>query len=535
MIVASAAGQIPTGPTIGTGLPKDCRVAAQLETIGAVVRRFARQTPHAPAVQGDGTAPLGYAALAQCLDDFRRTLNQGGIGRGNRVAFHSPDKARMAVCFLGLSDGATAVPINPDLDAAELERLFRDTAVTAVILETDAEADARDVALSMALPVIDMISDRKQPETPAVVLGAFRVDDPKPPEKTTASDIALILQTTGTTAAAKLVPLSHTNFIDRALKKGSWLDLSANDRAIQFMPLHHGHGINGGLMVPLTVGGSVVFLSDFTIDRFYQCLDRYKPTWYSATPAFHQAIESQAHRYRDIIQRSPLRVISSSSGGIAANDLVALEKAFGTSVANSLNLTEAGTLAGRSLRAADRRPGTLGRVMRDSVAIMDTNGKTLPPGAVGEIVARGPSVFSGYLNDPETTAASFFGDWYRTGDLGSLDADGYLTLHGRAKETINRGGEKIAPLEIEGVLLDHPDVREAVAFPIPHRSLGDIVGAAVVPEPGRHPTPQTLKDFMLGRIADYKVPVKFLVVDTIPKGAVGKVQRNRLASTLGVA
>jgi acyl-CoA synthetase (AMP-forming)/AMP-acid ligase II len=298
--------------------------------------------------------------------------------------------------------------------------------------------------------------------------------------------------------------------------------------------MHHGHGLSMGLMVPLMVGSSVVFLSDFTVDAFYRCLDVHAPSWYSASPAFHQAILSQARAYPDIVGRNQLRVIISSSGGLPAGDLVTLENTFETTVLELFDLTEAGTLAARPLSPKARKPGTLGKIIPEAVAIMDAEDAFLPPGEVGEIVTRGPSVFAGYLNNRAASEAAFVGDWFRTGDLASLDADGFLTLHGRVREIINRGGEKIAPREIEDVLLAHPGVREAVAFPIPHPSLGEIVGAAIVPAIDVPLTVQEVKRFALERLAGHKAPVTVIKLDTIPTGPLGKVPRNKLATLLGI-
>ena len=191
-------------------------------------------------------------------------------------------------------------------------------------------------------------------------------------------------------------------------------------------------------------------------------------------------------------------------------------------------------MASNPLPPAPRKPGTVGIASGPEVAIMDHDGKLLPRGLTGEIVIRGPNVTAGYANNPKANAEAFTHGWFRTGDQGVMDADGYLSLTGRLKEIINRGGEKIAPREVDDVIMDHPAVAQVVTFGMPHEKLGEDVAAAVVLKEGQSVGEKELRDFVAGKLADFKVPKKILFLPEIPKGATGKLQRIGLAAKLGL-
>jgi acyl-CoA synthetase (AMP-forming)/AMP-acid ligase II len=208
---------------------------------------------------------------------------------------------------------------------------------------------------------------------------------------------------------------------------------------------------------------------------------------------------------------------------------------FNAPLIESYGMTEAShQMASNPLPPAVRKPGTVGRAAGPEVAIMDDAGNLLPAGATGEIVIRGPNVTRGYENNPKANAEAFTHGWFRTGDQGTMDAEGYLSITGRLKEIINRGGEKISPREVDEVLMDHPAVAQVVTFAIPHDKLGEDVGAVVVLKEGKTATDRELRDFLGTKLADYKVPRKILFMDEIPKGATGKLQRIGLAAKLGL-
>jgi acyl-CoA synthetase (AMP-forming)/AMP-acid ligase II len=261
-----------------------------------------------------------------------------------------------------------------------------------------------------------------------------------------------------------------------------------------------------------------------------------RPTWYTAVPTMHQAIVSRAGRNRSAIEANPLRLIRSSSSSLPPQVMAELEETFSCPVIESYGMTEAThQMASNPLPPAARKPGSVGVAAGPEVAIMDAGGRLLPQGETGEIVIRGDNVTAGYENNPEANAENFTEGWFRTGDQGVIDPEGYLTITGRLKEIINRGGEKISPREVDEVLMDHPAVAQAVTFAMPHPKLGEDVAAAVVPREGETVEERALREFAAARLADFKVPRKVLVLDEIPKGATGKLQRIGLAEKLGLA
>jgi acyl-CoA synthetase (AMP-forming)/AMP-acid ligase II len=301
------------------------------------------------------------------------------------------------------------------------------------------------------------------------------------------------------------------------------------------MPLFHIHGIVASLLSALAAGGSVVCPPGFDALKFWAWVDEFKPTWYSAVPTMHQMLLARAARNSDLIARNPLRFIRSSSAPLPPVVLERLEEAFGAPVLESYGMTEAAhQMASNPLPPLVHKAGSVGYGFGVDIAIMDDIGQLLPQGERGEVVVRGGNVVDGYENNPEANASSFVNGWFRTGDQGFLDEDGYLVLTGRLKELINRGGEKISPLEIDDILLRHPAVAEALAFAVPHRSLGEDVAAAVVLKDGAACEEQELRDWCATQLAEFKVPRRIYLLESLPRGATGKLQRITMAKTLGL-
>lgn len=348
-------------------------------------------------------------------------------------------------------------------------------------------------------------------------------------------DVALVLHTSGTTARPKIVPLTGRNILSSASHVRDTLALTPADRCLNVMPLFHIHGLVAALLASLAAGASVVCTPGFYAPRFFVWVDEFQPTWYTAVPTMHQALLSRAPAHKDIIARRPLRVIRSSSAALAPRVSAQLETAFGAPVVEAYGMTEAAhQMAANPLPPRVRKPGSVGVAAGPAVAIMDGAGHLLTQGTIGEVVVCGSNVMRGYEGNAEANAAAFVDGWFRTGDQGYLDADGYLFLTGRLKELINRGGEKIAPREIDEVLLDHPAVAQAVAFAVPHATLGEEVAAAVVVRDGNSTTEHALRQFAADRLAPFKVPRRVLIVAEIPKGPTGKLQRIGLAEKLGL-
>jgi acyl-CoA synthetase (AMP-forming)/AMP-acid ligase II len=300
------------------------------------------------------------------------------------------------------------------------------------------------------------------------------------------------------------------------------------------MPLFHIHGLIAGTLAPLSAGGRVFCTPGFDALKFFGWMDEAKPTWYTAVPTMHQAILTRAPRNKEIIARNPLRFTRSSSSSMPPQVIGELEKTFGAPLIEAYGMTEAShQMASNPLNGA-RKPGAVGIAAGPEVAIMGDGGQLLKPGEIGEIVIRGDNVTRGYENNPAANATAFTNGWFRTGDQGVMDDERYISLTGRLKEIINRGGEKISPREVDEILMDHPAVRQVVVFAMPHDKLGEEVAAAIVLREGASADEKQLREFCSQRLAAFKVPRKIVFLEQIPLGATGKLQRIGLAEKLGL-
>ena len=495
----------------------------------------ATRIPHALAILAPGRAPLTYRRMYQHIDEMRRTLRALGICRHDRIAVVLPNGPEMAVAFLAVSASAACAPFNPAYGTEELNRYFAALRPRAVIVQAGIDSPVRRVALSRGINVIDLLTISKAEAGLFTFAGTPGCASPG--ETPSPGDTALMLFTSGTTSRSKLVPLSHANLCASACSSVAAMALKEADRCINMVPLFHGHGLNNILLASFAAGASVVCAPGCDVNRFFRWLDEFRPTWYSAVPTMHQAILSHARRNHERAADHRLRFIRSSSAPLRPSVFADLERTFDAPVIDAYGMTESASspIACSPLPPGRRKLGSVGVPVDLDVAIMDEGGALLRKGETGEIVIRGASVMAGYAGDELATAAAFAGEWFRTGDLGFFDDDGYLFLTGRIREIINRGGEKVAPQEVDEVLLKHPAVVEAVTFAVPHATLGEDVAAAVVLGPRRSATPKDIRQFALGHIAGFKVPRQIYVVREIPKGPTGKVQRIGLAAKLGLA
>jgi acyl-CoA synthetase (AMP-forming)/AMP-acid ligase II len=490
------------------------------------------------AIAAPGVRSLSYAELRHQVERTLLSLGRLGVGRGDRVALVLPGGAELATAFLGVAAGAAAAPLNPAYRPEEFEFYLTDLAARALIIERESQSPAREVAARLGILVLEL---EPQPENGA---GAFSLapSSGSPSFGRTGAreyahpeDVALFLHTSGTTSRPKLVPLSQRNITASAQSIAQTLQLTPEDRGLNVMPLFHIHGLMAGLLAPLHAGGTVFCMPGFNALRFFAWMGQARPTWYTAVPTMHQTILARAGHNKDIIAANPLRFVRSSSSSMPPQVIDELEDAFGAPLIESYGMTEAAhQMASNPLPPARRIPGTVGPAAGPEIAIMDEQGNLLEAGAVGEIVIRGPSVMQGYQNNPSANAEAFCKGWFRTGDQGTTSAEGYITITGRLKEIINRGGEKISPREVDEILMDHPSIRQVVTFAIPHDKLGEDVAAAVVLREGATLTEKDVRDFAARRLADFKVPRKVIFLDEIPKGSTGKLQRIGLAAKLGL-
>ncbi len=490
----------------------------------------------ARAVGAPGRPWLDGAGLRAASEQTRLALNGVGIGRGDRVGIVLPNGPEMATGFVGVAAACTAAPLNPAYTADEFEFYLSDLQPRAIVLQTGDATPARAVAGRLGIPVIEL-----HPASDAAA-GLYRLDASALPAGTPAAagaaepdDMALVLHTSGTTARPKIVPLTNGNLAASARHIGESLALGPDDVCLNVMPLFHIHGLVAAVLSSLRAGAGVCCTPGFNAFKFGEWLGGVRPTWYTAVPTMHQAILMRMRAHPERARAAGLRLIRSSSASLPPQVMQELEDVFGSPVVEAYGMTEAAhQMASNPLPPRARKPGAVGLAAGPEVAVMSDDGAILPQGSIGEVVIRGPNVTPGYAGNPDANARAFTDGWFRTGDQGRVDEEGYLFLTGRLKEQINRGGEKVSPLEVDVVLLDHPSVAQVVTFGVPHAKLGEEVGAVVVLHPGQTATEQEIRDFCAARLAAYKVPRHVLLRDDIPKGATGKVQRIGLAAKLGL-
>ncbi len=490
--------------------------------------------PDSFAVLSLGRKPLTYARLLSHCDRVIADLNGAGISRGDRVAVVLPNGPEMAVCFLAIAMGASCAPLNPLYREREFEFYLSDLAPRALIVEEGTDSPAVEVAKSLGIRVI-----RLKPATEDVAgiftLDLTQSDSSSAPSYGEDGDEALVLHTSGTTARPKMVPLTQANLTASAGSIAASLGLEASDRCLNVMPLFHIHGLVGALLTTMVSGGSIVCAPGFQAPRFLDWCDEFAPTWYTAVPTMHQAVLARAIENPARVANTKLRFIRSCSAPLPPKLMAEMEQTFRVPVLEAYGMTEAShQISTNPSPPAARKPGSVGRASGTEVAVMDGEGNLLAPEEIGEIVLRGAGVTAGYANNPDANRTSFINGWFRTGDNGKIDRDGYVFITGRLKEIINRGGQKISPREIDEVLGTHPAVANAVAFAIPDNRLGEDVAAAVVLRPGHVATEIEIRNHAADRIAQYKVPRRIVFLDELPKGPTGKLQRIGLAAQLGL-
>ena len=490
------------------------------------------------ALGGVGADWLTYGALRKLSVEIGHQLHSCGLGRTDRVAIVLPNGPEMAAAFITLAQWVVTAPLNPNYTQDEFSFYFKDLKSKAVVLPEGYSGPALSAAQALGTKVL-----RLKP-TPEIGAGGFALSaegprlsgaDTRAPH---AEDAALILHTSGTTSRPKIVPLLHRNICASSQHIAASLTLTASDRCLNVMPLFHIHGLLAAVSASLSVGAQIFCTPGFDALKFFGWMAAQRPTWYTAVPTMHQAILSRAARNESVIADVPLRFLRSSSASLPPQVFAALEDTFEAPVIEAYGMTEAAhQMAANPLPPKPRKPGCVGIAAGPQVRIADESDNKLIDG-LGEIVISGPNVTPGYESNPDANAESFFeaggNRWFRTGDQGQLDSEGYLTITGRLKEIINRGGEKISPREVDEVLMDHPAVAQAVTFAVPHDKLGEDVAAAVVLAQDETASEQELSGFVHERLARFKVPRKIVIVEEIPKGATGKLQRIGLHKKLGL-
>ena len=473
-------------------------------------------------IHSDQNIRVSYGELRRQVAAVASALAAAGVNRGDRVGLALPNGLPNIVCFLAASEAGTAAPLNPGYKEDEFRFYLDDTKARVLLLPPDGLDEARRAA-GDTVRILTVEMDGAGTVSLREARGDRPIDPPSP------DDVALVLHTSGSTGRPKRVPLSHTNLAISARNVARSYALGPDDVSLCVMPLFHVHGLVASTLATLATGGTVVVPTKFNPLSFWRVARDYGATWYSAVPTIHQLLLARA----DPAAGKPagaerLRFIRSCSASLPPQVMHDLEAAFGAPVLEAYGMTEAAhQMASNPLPPSQRKPGSVGPGTDVRISIMDAEGRHLPTGERGEVVIQGPNVIQGYENNPEANATSFVDGWFRTGDQGFLDADGYLTLVARIKELINRGGEKVSPRDIDEVLLTHPAVAEAVCFGVPHPTWGEEVAAAVVLR--EKVAEADLLAFCRERLADYKRPKQIFVTDAIPRTATGKIQRRVVA------
>jgi acyl-CoA synthetase (AMP-forming)/AMP-acid ligase II len=521
---------VPRGATIGalssmlaeTG--RRIRVTDQGPTPCSLVELFRNAPSQRTAViVPERNLRITYGEFRNQIEAVAESLASVGIRRGDRVALSLPNGLPAIVAFLAASTAGTAAPLNPAYKEEEFKFYLGDTNARVLLVPSDGAEEARRAAGDRVQIITVDMSDGGQVRL-RDVSGRQSIDPPS------IDDVALVLHTSGSTGRPKRVPLLHRNVSISAQNIARSYALAGDDVSLCVMPLFHVHGLVASTLATLTAGGTVVAPGKFNPLSFWRIARDFGATWYSAVPTIHQLLLARADSgggRQAGVER--LRFIRSCSAALAPQMMHDLEAAFGAPVLEAYGMTEAAhQMASNPLPPAERKPGSVGRGTNVRISIMDTDGRHLPAGERGEVVIQGPNVIRGYENNPEANASSFSDGWFRTGDQGYLDTEGYLTLVARIKELINRGGEKISPREIDEVLLAHPAIVEAVCFGVPHPAWGEEVAAAVVL---RDPVSEAdLLAYCRERLADYKRPKQIYITDAIPRTATGKIQRRLVAA-----
>jgi oxalate---CoA ligase len=477
-----------------------------------------RSDNHPALVVPESGASLSYAALQRALDRAAGRLAALGVAEGDRVALVAANGPALVVAFVAVAArGAAAAPLNPALGVAELSaelddlrtsRLFHDGSVTAAAAAAEVNVPASLIGLENALLHVD-----------------GRAGDPAEPAGDPGA-LALLLHTSGTTSKPKTVPIRQRNLVASTGAVARTYGLTGEDVTMCVMPLFHVHGLVATVLATLSTGGTVI-LPRFRPSAFWDQVAQHGATWYTAVPTIHSRLLTRALELPAPPEHR-LRFVRSCSAPLPTALWQRYEGAIGIPLIEAYGMTEAAhQMASNPLPPGERRPGTVGQATGIEIAVLDDDWQPVPAGERGEVGVRGPSVVDRYLDNPVATGASFQAGWFRTGDVGTLSADGYLTLVGRVKELINRAGEKISPYEVEDVLLTHPAVAEAAAYPVPDEKYGEQVGVVVVLR--GEARPEELSAYCADRLAAFKRPARVTILPEIPKGPTGKVQRRTLA------
>lgn len=473
---------------------------------------------------------ISYGEFKIFNEKISRQLAAKNIINSDRAAIVLPNGPLMASSFLSISSYMSAAPLNPSYKQEEFEFYLDDLKPKFLLVEPNSKSLAVIAAKNLNIPVFEMKISDNQP------LGTFELFDKETDYKNPNDyDEALVLHTSGTTSRPKIVPLSNLNIFTSAVNISKSLKLTADDHCLNIMPLFHIHGLIAVLSASAKVGASVCASNGFNALKFLDLAETQNITWYSGVPTMHQAILLRAQKNSDKAKKLNLRFIRSSSASLPPAIFEQLNDIFQTPVIEAYGMTEAThQMASNPLPPGIQKPGLVGMPAGPEICIMNDKYEKLSQGEIGEICIKGSNVTNGYENNPEANKQSFVNDWFRTGDEGFFDEDGYLKISGRLKEIINKGGEKISPLEVDNILMDFPAIDQALCFGYKDKMLGEDIAVAIKLKENKSCTEDDIKSYANEKLAKFKIPKKIFIVEDIPKGATGKLQRIGLAKKFGL-
>lgn len=480
----------------------------------------------------DTGAQLSFQQFREEAYKVAQQIAGEGIVAGDRVAIVVPNGIEVLLAFFGAAEaGAMAMPMNPDLKPDEFDFALEHSGarlticVPATVDRVRAKAGTgqrRDRIVGIAFNPRDGVKLEGGRETAGALQGA-----PSPESE------ALLLYTSGTTSAPKGVQITHRNLATSARNVAEWYNLNDRDITACVMPLFHVHGLIASVMATLRSGGTIVVPQRFSASNFWPIVRAYDVSWYTAVPTIHTILLNNALKSGETRDAAGLRFVRSCSSALSPATMEGYERTFGAPILQAFGMTEAAHQAlSNPLPPRERKPGSVGLPTGVGVTILGDDGQELPRGKEGELALRGANVTQGYLNNPQATKEAFTDGWFRTGDLARMDEDGYVYLLGRIKELINRGGEKISPLEVDDVLAAHPKIAEAVTVAVAHDIYGEEVEAVVALKAGENAEAVEIIAFCREQLADFKVPKAIRFVPAIPRSATGKIQRRRLLDLL---
>ncbi len=477
----------------------------------------------------EGNNQINLNNLIKIIDQNLCNLKKLGFKKKDTVAIVLENGPEFITSFLSSINCCIAAPLNPNYTSSEFDFYFKDLKPKGIITNFPSNHPSLKTAYKHKTKIIRLENFH------------FKIDKKiskksiKQNNLSSLNDTALILHTSGTTSRPKMVALTHQNIISSSQNISKALMLTKSDKNIILMPSFHIHGIIASILAPLYAGGSLVALPKFNVLTFYNFLEKYKPTWFTAVPTMLQSILDRSKNNKNIIKNSKLRFIRSSSASLPSSTFKNLEKVFKIPVIESYGMTEAAhQMTSNLLPPKKRKINSVGVPIGLKVQVIDHNNKSLGFKKEGEIVIKGKNILKGYLGNAIANKESFIQGWFRTGDLGYFDKEGYLFISGRIKEIINRGGEKISPKEVDEVFMKHPKVSKAISFSVKHSKLGEDISLAVVIKDKNKCDTNELKSFVQNKLARFKIPRNIYIVNEIPVGATGKIQRIGLAKKLGI-